>query len=92
MSAFVSEELLQLREDCVALGPDFRRFAHTVRDLPMRTWSYLDDAIGMWSDNGVTVCGWPTHWVSRGARTHLEVVEMLERAALAAMKSEGERC
>ncbi len=74
-----SEELLAIREKCVDIIDRFEA-AKVVHWSSVAAWSYV-----------YRVCGGPTvrEWITRPDRTHLEVVELIERAAACALKEEG---
>ena len=74
-----SDELLELRERVAAKPWDRYRAGTAIADLPMRVWRWIDDVVPG-----------PALATSTGELTHLEVVEMIERAAMAAKEAEGE--
>lgn len=74
-----SEELLAIREKCAAEwepGEWFR--GQTMGVMGYKAWCYLERLVF-----------WPYSWLCSDCRTRLEVVEMIERAAVAALKDEG---
>jgi hypothetical protein len=73
-----SEELLAMREKAA--------------EAPWRRWRLMKDldAGGIGSAAYLRIWHqkpWPRQWIEDPDRTHLEVVEMIERAAVAAMKA-----
>ncbi len=76
-----SEELLAIRERCVVEWEPGEWFRNKFREehwMSHAAWCFLD-----------RVVGFPFHWLCAQERTHLEVVEMIERAAVCALKDEG---
>lgn len=74
-----SDMLLEVRENIAGMVSwDPYRAASHLQWLPLRPWSYLD-----------AVHSWPITDVQHGRMTHLEVVEMIERAAAAALREEN---
>ncbi len=75
-----SEELLAIREKCAAEWEPGSWFhdAYSGCRMSYDAWSFLEALVDL-----------PYCWVCDPARTHLEVVEMIERAAVAALMDEG---
>jgi hypothetical protein len=74
-----SEELLALRESCVALT-DRIAVANAIHQLPIDAWAFVYRETPFYSVGS---------WVICTETTHLEVIEAIERAALAAQKVEA---
>ncbi len=75
-----SEELLAIRERCAAEWEPHMWFAWNIKSRFSESYSYLHDQTDPLG---------PFWWFCRMARTRLKVVEMIERAAVAALKDEG---
>jgi hypothetical protein len=74
-----TEELLAIRERCAAEWVPGEWFTRN-GIMSFAAYSLLHNQIHP---------HWPYEWFCRIATTRLQVVEMIERAAVAAMKSEG---
>ncbi len=74
------EELLAIREKCAAEWEPGEWSREQLLGLGYESWAYLYEQ---------TRPHWPYEWCGYVAKTGLEVVELIERAAVCALRDEG---